>query len=152
MVFILFLLTPRPVLLSVIALQWMTSGDGPIVSASYPLQHPNSPRDGSHALRNGTRTTCKAQELYDLGRVLNQPESDIGTTRSRQVVVVSPSSSQDTDMKEGSVYSEATATAEGRNDGPTKILKTMCVTVESTRELGLTDVEAQTIHDKEDSG
>jgi hypothetical protein len=140
-VFVLFLLTPRPVLLSVIALQWMTSGDGPTVSASYPPQHPSHPHDGSHALRNGTRTTCQAQELYDVGRVLNRPESDIATNRSRQVVVVSPSSSQDTNTKEGSVYSGATATAEGRNDGPTKILKTTCVTVESTRELGLTDME-----------
>jgi len=130
----------------------MTSGDGPTVSISYPPQHPNHPHDGSHASRNGTRTTCKAQGLYDLGRVLNRPECDIATARSRQAVVVSPSSSQDTDMKEGSICSGATVTAEGRNDGPAMILKTMCVTVESTRESILTDMEAQTIDDKEDSG
>lgn len=71
------------------------------------------------------------------------------TKRNRQAVVVSQASSEEAELKEASIYSGATGSAD-----PTMILKTVCMTVESTREGSLAeeDVEAQTIDTKEDSG
>lgn len=73
----------------------------------------------------------------------------MATKRNKQVVMVSQSSSEETELKQTSIYSGATGSAD-----PAMILKTVCMTVESTREGSLAeeDVEAQTIDTKEDSG
>lgn len=128
----------------------MTSGDGPIIRTSYPPAVPsNHAHDASQASSN-SRTTCKGQELFDLGRILNRAESDLSTTRgNRHTVVISQGLSEETDLKDASVCSGAAGSADAAT-----ILKTVCMTVESTREGSLAeeDVEAQIIDSKEDSG
>jgi hypothetical protein len=136
-------------------LQWMTSGDGPTVRASYPPASPSNHAQHASRASNDSKTTCKGQELFDLGRILNRPESDLATARSRQTVVVSQISSEENELKEESNYSGGDESADGKNEKiPAMILKTMSVTVESTREGSLVEehIEAQTIDDKEDSG
>jgi hypothetical protein len=136
----------------------MTSGDGPTVQASYPPASPsNHAHNVSHA-SNDSKATCKGQELFDLGRMLNRPESDLTTARNRQTVVVSFSSSEEQEVNEEASCSRRDSrrdeSGEGKNDMiPPMILKTMSVTVESTRagSLAEEDIEAQAIGDKRNS-
>jgi hypothetical protein len=132
----------------------MTNGDGPTVRASYPpATSSNRAQHASQASRD-SKITCKGQELFDLGRILNRPESDVATSRNRQTVVVSQASPEETELKEGSLYFGGDESADGTSEIPAMILRTISVTVESTREGSLAegDIEAQTIDDKEDSG
>ncbi|TLD23545.1 hypothetical protein E2P81_ATG08889 [Venturia nashicola] len=123
------------VLLSVVVLQWMASGDGPTVRASYPPVTRNSQaREVSHA-SNHSRNT------YPI---------DQATEGNRQIVVVSQAGSEEMELKEASIYAGATGSAD-----PAMIMKTVCMTVESTREGSLAEedvVEAQIVDTEDDSG
>ncbi|TID16028.1 hypothetical protein E6O75_ATG09086 [Venturia nashicola] len=110
------------VLLSVVVLQWMASGDGPTVRASYPPVTRNSQ---AHPI-------------------------DQATEGNRQIVVVSQAGSEEMELKEASIYAGATGSAD-----PAMIMKTVCMTVESTREGSLAEedvVEAQIVDTEDDSG
>ncbi|RDI76941.1 hypothetical protein Vi05172_g13046 [Venturia inaequalis] len=78
------------ILLSVVVLQWMTSGDGPTVPAFYPLVTPNDqPHDVSQA-SSCSRNTCNGQKLSDLGRILDHPDpNEQASNGNRQAAVVS---------------------------------------------------------------
>ncbi|KAE9988579.1 hypothetical protein EG328_009712 [Venturia inaequalis] len=80
----------RQFLLSVVVLQWMTSGDGPTVPAFYPLVTPNDqPHDVSQA-SSCSRNTCNGQKLSDLGRILDHPDpNEQASNGNRQAAVVS---------------------------------------------------------------
>jgi hypothetical protein len=128
------------------------------VQASYPPATPsNHAHNASHA-SNDSKATCKGQELFDLGRILNRPESDLTTARNRQTVIVSLSTSEEQEANEEATCSRRDSRRDESGEGksemiPPMILKTMSVIVESTRAVSFVeeDIEAQGIEDKRNS-
>jgi len=133
------------ILFSVMVLHWVTNGDGPTVRASYareePGGHPN--RNSESAKVDSPRTPCRGQELFNLGRILNCAESEITTSHTRPTVVVT--SHLSTDKSEPKDESVLGGDGMGKNEiVPAIIMKTMSVTIESTREGSLAEEAAQT--------
>jgi len=128
------------VLLSVLVLQWVTSGDGPTVRASYLQEEPSEP---PRRVPESPKAPSKSQELFNLSRVLSLPESNINSAPSRQKVIISQSRGGDSGLKDESITGSDDMSPR-KNEGISAIIiETMSVTVESTREGSLSEEATQ---------